>query len=341
MISRRADKLSLDLRILSLARERLAGMRDARESMLDAREREVYEKNPKVRELDGEIRAVFADALGAALSHGKVQEKIDEISVQSLALQQERIYEITAAGFPADYLDPGYMCEKCHDTGYIGREMCSCLTELYKEEQQKSLSDLFKLGDESFESFDLTLYDDRPDPKTGRSARESMALVLAVCRNYADSFGANSKNLLLTGAPGLGKTFLSACIARTVSGNGFSVVYDTAQSIFSKMEDDHFYRGDHDSVRAEIKRIMSCDLLILDDLGTEMISSFIQSALYELINTRLSSGKKTVINTNLSPEDIRIRYSPQIFSRLDGEYRALRFFGNDIRKVRQIRRPNV
>ena len=324
--------MSLDLRILARARERLSEMRDAREALLQAREREVYEKNPKVRELDGEIRAVFAGAVNAALSHGEnVQEKLDGISQESLALQKERIYEITAAGFPADYLDTGYLCDKCHDTGYIGRTMCTCLEALYKEEQRKSLSDLFKLGSESFESFDLSLYDDRPDPGTGHSPRESMTVVLAVCREYAENFGKNSKNLLLTGAPGLGKTFLSACIARTVAENGFSVVYDTALSVFAKLEDEHFIRGDPETVRAEVRRLETCDLLILDDLGTEMMSSFIQSALYGLVNTRLVSGKKTVINTNLTPEELSARYSPQISSRIGGEYRTLRFYGNDIR----------
>jgi DNA replication protein DnaC len=331
--------MSLDGRLLSLAKDRLDARRHARELERDRREREVYAKNPRVRELDSAIRTAMAKTFAAALDHADgLESRIEAVREECQNLEAERSEEIISAGFPYDYLDMGYICDDCQDTGFIGSKPCACLLELYAEEQRRALSDLFKLGSESFDSFDLSWYDENPDPVTGVSPREHMEAVKEMCYRYADGFGKRSMNLLLTGAPGLGKTFLSACIARTVSEHGFSVVYETAQTVFQRFEDQRFSRGDPEAVGADIKRYLSCDLLILDDLGTELTSSFTQSALYELINTRLTSGRKTVINTNLSVADIRSRYTPQIASRLEGEYQVLPFFGSDIRQLRRTRR---
>ena len=161
-----------------------------------------------------------------------------------------------------------------------------------------------------------------------------------MCVEYARKFGANSMNLFFVGEPGLGKTFLSACIARVVAESGNSVVYDMASSVFAKFEDAKFARNDDTAearaeVRAEIKRYLECDLLILDDLGTEMTTAFTVSALYELINTRLVAGKKTIISSNLPLQELQRRYSKQIMSRLEGDYEVLTSAGDDIRKKRK------
>jgi len=246
-------------------------------------------------------------------------------------LQKQRLSEIKKAGFPENYLDDGYMCEKCHDTGYADSKMCRCLEKIYKTEQRESLSSLLKLGNETFDNFDLLYYNDIS--KTGASHRQNMEVVFNTCVEYARKFGSKSRNLLLIGSPGLGKTFLSACIARVVADNGFSVVYDMAASIFSKFEDAKFRRtDDSEGLRNEVKRYFECDLLIIDDLGTEMTTAFTTSALYEIINTRLITGKKTIVNSNLTMEELERRYSEQIMSRLDGEYHKLKFHGEDIRK---------
>ena len=156
--------------------------------------------------------------------------------------------------------------------------------------------------------------------------------------NMVKSKGRNNfKNLFLTGAPGLGKTFLSACIARSVSEQGFSVVYDTAGNIFAQFENRKFQRDAEgvQTARDETRRYLNCDLLILDDLGSELTTQFTQSALYELINTRLVSDRRTVISSNLTPEDVVRRYTPQISSRLLGEFYILHFFGDDIRLLKR------
>ena len=158
------------------------------------------------------------------------------------------------------------------------------------------------------------------------------------CQDYAYQFGPRSGNLLLCGDPGLGKTFLSACVARVVSENGFSVVYDTAGHIFSQFEKVKFRREEDEDAEQHVERCTRCDLLIVDDLGTEMVTSFVKSALYQIINDRLTEKRPVVISTNLDPEAIGERYSPQIQSRLEGEFTVLPFFGEDIRvKKRQQR----
>jgi len=157
-----------------------------------------------------------------------------------------------------------------------------------------------------------------------------------ICWKYAIGFGAESGNLFLIGEPGLGKTFLSTCIAKVVSENGHAVVYDTAQNLFARFEVEKFGRSDDpEATQTDINRYLSCDLLILDDLGTEMTTSFVVSTLYTLINTRLLRKKPTIISANYSLEALASKYSPQIMSRLEGEYEVLTFFGRDIRKLKK------
>lgn len=329
--------MSLDPKILRRAKERLEEGRRAREAEFLRRKKEIYRLNPAIQELDRAIQSSLATVIGLTLQSGdNLQAAIEEIKAKNLSLQARRAEELVAMGYPMDYLDEKYACLKCRDTGYNGMEICSCLTELYQEEQRLELSALLKLGEETFDTFDLDYYDDTPDPATGLSPRRNMDIVYEICVRYAEKFGTGADNLFLTGSPGLGKTFLSTCIAKVVSERGFSVVYDTAASIFSKFEEEKFAKpADSSSLAGEIRRYMTCDLLILDDLGTELTTAFVISAFYNLVNTRLVTGKKTVISSNLSIEDVRRRYSPQIASRLEGEYQVLPFFGRDIRLLKK------
>jgi len=294
----------------------------------------VYARIPRIRALDAEIRATMSDLVAVALGADR-NGRVEDIRLRNLELQEQQRSELVRAGFSERYLDDEYICPDCHDTGYIRTEMCDCLLKLYKQEQRESLSSLFKLGDETFDNFDLSYYDNTPAPDTGISPRRSMEIIYETCVEYARKFGKKSMNLFFNGAPGLGKTFLSACIARVVAENGHSVVYDMASSIFAKFEDVKFLRTDDpEEVRAEVKRCLECDMLILDDLGTEMTTAFTISALYELINTRLVTGRKTIVSSNLTLNELRRRYSEQIMSRLEGEYQVLTFRGDDIRKKR-------
>ena len=328
--------MPLDGKILAQAKDILESKSRRNTELLTQREEEVYKKAPIIGALDAEIKETMMELVKVSLGMD-TNGKIEDIRKKNQKLQEERQNELKKAGFSIDFLDETYMCTKCNDTGYIKTTICSCLMDIYKSEQTKSLNNLFKLGDESFENFNLMFYDDEPFMGSSDSPRSTMKTIHDICFEYARNFGAKSDNLLFFGTPGLGKTFLSACIARVVADSGFSVVYDTAASIFGKYEDEQFGRINNPEevrgIRNDIKRYLECDLLVLDDLGTEFVTTFTISALYELINTRLINNKKTIISSNLDVgEFFKKGYTEEIVSRLTGDYQSLNFRGDDIRK---------
>ena len=249
---------------------------------------------------------------------------------QNQALQAQR-KALIAEKFPPEYAEEGPLCPHCGGTGYIGSSMCVCLEALCREEQKKELS-LLSAGERSFREFDLSYYPQTPDPQYGVSARVIMTRTFDVCRKYAETFSPDSGNLLFNGGTGLGKTLLSACIARAVTEKGYSVAYESAPHLFAKLEKNRFRPDENSAQLAE--ELSACDLLIIDDLGTEIPGAFVTSSLYTLVNDRLMAGKPTVISTNLTISEIRERYSPQIASRLQGMYQLLPFVGTDIRVLK-------
>ncbi len=330
-----------DANVLRRATRRLEEESRLRREETERRRQEAYARQPRLEQLDRRIQGTMAGLVAAALRQGgDASAAVRAVREENQALQQERAVLLGAMGLPPDALDDSPACPLCRDTGWQGAKMCRCLRELCAREQIKELSKLLDLGEQSFDTFRLDYYSQTPYPGRGASPRGNMELVYDVCLSYATKFGRFAiKNLFLSGAPGLGKTFLSACIARTVSENGFSVVYDTAGNVFAQFEARKFLRDSPNGLdaRDETRRYLNCDLLILDDLGSELTTQFTQSALYELVNTRLVAGKHTVISSNLSMEEAARRYAPQIVSRLDGEYHVLHFFGDDIRLVRKNR----
>jgi len=323
----------MDGRLLARARAQKEDMR-RRAMAEDERRRTVaYARVPELRTIDSRLVALMGEVVSAAMGQGRPME---EIKAESLDIQSRRAEILEENGWPMDWLDGAWSCPRCRDTGYVESRPCDCLLKLYEQERTKDLSALLKLGNESFETFDLTYYEDQFDPDTRVSPRKHMKTVLDFCRDYANDFGKNADNLLFWGGTGLGKTFLSACIARVVSRKGYSVVYETVVEALAAFENQKFRDG-QDDADARVARMLSCDLLILDDLGTEMITEFSKSAVYMLINSRLLSGKKTIISTNLSPDKIETTYTPQIASRLAGEYQELPFVGRDIRILRKER----
>jgi len=326
--------MSYDATVLRRVTARLEEEKRRRQRALEQRRIEVETRVPRVAEIDRRLRRTLLDVARATFEGGDPTQRINALRDENLALQAEREQLLAAAGYPADVLEDKPACLKCQDRGWNGARMCDCLKILCTQEQIKELSKLLNLGEQSFPNFHLEFYSTEIDPKRGVSPRENMTRVLEICRNYAQKFGKYYfDNLYLYGNPGLGKTFLSACIARVVSENGFSVVYDTAGNIFSAFEAQKFSKDDEDAREAkeETNRYLNCDLLILDDLGCELTTAFTQATLYTLINSRLVAGKRTIISSNLSPDELRRRYTPQIASRLEGEYRSLPFFGDDIR----------
>lgn len=327
--------------VLHHAQTRLAARRASREAAQEDLCREIYQALPRVAELDRLLRRTMAQVIAAALRDGQDPgPAVSRIRRENLWLQQERSNLLASAGYPEDAMDAKPLCGKCGDSGWVGAEMCDCLKVLCTQEQIKELSQLLDFGEQSFDQFDFSYYSPEVWPEWNRSPRENMEKVYKICRDYAQNFGRYYfNNLFLSGSTGLGKTFLSACIARTVSENGFSVVYDTAGNIFAQFEIQKFSRDGEDAREARdgTRRYLGCDLLILDDLGSEMTTPFVQSALYQLVNARLASDRRTVVSSNLTMDDVRRRYTPQISSRLEGEYRVLPFFGEDIRLQRKQR----
>ena len=318
--------------IMQRALARFDQARQRRAAEMEQRRRMLYARQPRLEEIERTLRGTMSRIVAAAAKKGEDPlPAIRALRDENLALQQERAQLLTELGYPADYLEDKPACPLCGDTGYDKKGVCRCLRQYYAREQLQELSRLLPLGEARFETFRFDLYDSTEWEGYGISPRANMERNFDVCRDFACQFSRGG-DLLLSGGTGLGKTFLSACIARVVSESGFSVVYDTAISIFAKLENDKF-RPDEETA-AEVRRCESCDLLILDDLGTEMTTSFVQSALYQLVNGRMIAGRSTIISTNLAPEELGQRYGAAILSRIEGGYEILPFFGEDIRRKR-------
>lgn len=329
--------MAYDGKILRRAEARYDEDKQRRAEQFRARQRSCYAREPRLEQIDRELSHTMAKIIASGMRRGTdPRGAILALKEENLTLQRERGELLHRMGYPADYLEPKPHCEKCNDTGWVGGKLCDCLRRYYTREQNAELSRLLDLGTQSFESFNFDYYSHVPDYEQNQSPYQRMEKNYDACRDYAYEFSPRSGNLLLSGEPGLGKTFLSASIARVVSEKGHSVVYDTATHIFSRFEAQKFRRDDDVAVAEDdVSRYMKCDLLIIDDLGTEMVSPFIQSALYQLVNTRLMTNRKTIVSTNLSPEELGRRYGPAIQSRFEGEFRILPFFGDDIRKLKK------
>lgn len=310
------------------ARARLAVQKADRESLTQQRLAEAYRQVPRLREIDCLLRQTMAAAVQAAFVGGEdVRSSIERVKQDNLALQRER-QALIEANFRPGWLDESPICERCGGSGYIGSSMCSCLKALCLDEQKNELT-LLAGSDASFEQFRLDYYPNTVDAELGVNIRTVMARTYDTCRQYAQNFGERSGNLLFSGDTGLGKTFLSACIAKEVAAQGFSVAYESASHLFANMERAKF-DADADA-QEKVNGYATCDLLIIDDLGTEMVGQFTVTSLYTLINDRILGNKATIVSTNLTTDAMARRYNAQIASRLRGGFQRLAFLGEDIR----------
>ena len=315
--------------VLSRARARLTAENERKRAEYEDHLARAYALRPRLREIDRALRGTSAKlAMLIFRQDGDPQAELAQLRAENEALQNERQWILDEAELPEGYLDDSPVCTLCGGTGYQGSRMCECLRELCRQEQKRELSALLPTGRERFENFSLELYPDRFYPDYGTTARTLMQKNLAFCRKYAQEFRPGARSLLFSGATGLGKTFLSGCVARQVSENGYSVVYVTAGKLFSDFEAVKFERAEAESLRD----YRDCELLIVDDLGTEMTTEFVKAALYELVNTRLLERRTSLISTNLNETDLEGRYGGQIASRLLGSYRVIYFLGDDIRR---------
>lgn len=295
----------------------------------------VYEKLPEFKELDESVSSLSVQ-YGKKLLNG-VEKDIQSLKEELDILRSSKEHLLVSAGFPKDYLEPVYECPDCHDTGYINGQKCHCfkkaVTDLLYE--QSNLKEILK--EENFDTFQLDFYSDNFfDPKTGRSSKNIIKDALKVCRHFTDTFGTEFHNLFLYGDVGVGKTFLSNCIAKELMDREYSVLYFSAPKFFNILAQNTFDKNDIDAHNM-FEYIFSCDLLIIDDLGTEYTNSFIASQLFTCINERLINKKSTIISTNLSLEALADLYTERAFSRITSSYTLLKLVGDDIRIKKKLK----
>jgi len=314
--------------VVRRARMRLAQAKEDRESENRQHLAECYARVPRIREIDMQLRRTMAQAAQAAFRQGSDGRALmDSIRQENLALQRERA-ALVDRYFEEGYLDESPICSSCGGSGYVGSTMCECLRELCRQEQKKEVS-ILSGSKETFSQFRLDYYPEAYDERFHASPRAVMERNFQSIRRYALTFTPNADNLLFVGGTGLGKTYLAACVARAVADRGYSVAYETAAHLFAKLEQAKFSPSEEN--RREAAKLTECDLLIIDDLGTEMPGQFVTAALYSLLNDRLLAGKPMLITTNLNEEDMKRRYSPQIASRIYGGFTGKAFVGDDIR----------
>ncbi len=298
------------------------------EAAAQAKRLEVYEKLPRVREIDSLLASTAFDIIRA--SFGKKESAADILALRrekNEKLIAERQVLLTGAGYSPDITEVKYTCDICNDSGFDGGVLCRCMHERYKKAVAAKINENLRVADVSFSDFRLDVY---PESGAGTlSPRAQMKEVFSFCRNFAENFSDDSMSLFINGDSGLGKTFLAHAIARTVAEKGFSVIYDTAFSILGALEDVKFGRREDD-----LNELYSCSLLIIDDVGCEMATPFTTSALYNIINSRLVTGAATIIISPLKREDISSRYGAHTLSRLEGDFVKLEFLGKDVRLMR-------
>lgn len=304
---------------------------------LDERVSEVYEKIPRIKEIQDEISTVAVDNMKSRL-FGKFTagEAKDELHRKIEALVTEKEKLMKAYGYSPSYLQMQYVCSDCRDTGYIENEKCHCLKDkitelLYSRSNLKEI-----LNKENFDTFNISLYSDKfADKVTGAKASENIKRVLETCKNFAKKFGTEFENLFIYGETGVGKTFLTNCIAKEVMDSSHSVIYVSAIHMFEVLAAEQFGKNDTQNLTGAYDFI-NCDLLIIDDLGTELVNSFTSSSLFNCINERFLNKKPVIISTNLSIGDIRQMYSERVFSRIASNYTMLKIFGEDLRIVTSL-----
>lgn len=306
------------------AEEKLAARRQAAVKKAQENRENLYAACPEMRKLDTALSGTAAEICRIALGRSaNVREEIEALKRENLQRQKKRAQMLAEIGLPADFTDIRYTCGVCGDTGYTDKGMCKCLKQLLIEEGFRSSGLGHLIEKQSFENFSLDYYEGQ--------AKELASHALETARRFAEDFDKTHANLLFIGGTGLGKTHLSTAVARRAIERGFDVVYDGVQNILSDFEHDRFRSG-YEEGESRSEKYFSCDLLILDDLGTEISNQFTLSVLYQLLNTRLCKGQSIIINTNLGQKNLLERYDERITSRLLGEFFPCLFRGTDIRR---------
>lgn len=306
---------------------------------LDDRHDALYKKLPELKEIHDKLvelsieqaRLEVLNPESAKKHNTAYAKQKDDLLARKAAILKENNY-------PADYLSPIFTCPVCKDTGYINNKPCNCFQQSKLQALYENSNLLDTLQNENFSTFNLDFYDDTEvNDNLSITARENMRRVRTICEDFIKSFDDEYDNLLFYGPTGVGKTFLTHCIAKALLDSGHTVVYLTSLQLFDILEKNKFHREDSVNTNEQIAYILNSDLLIIDDLGTELTNSFTGSQLYYFIEERHTNKRSTIISTNLSFSDLRDRYSERIFSRFTGYYDFKQIIGTDIRILKALK----
>lgn len=301
------------------------------------RKSRILREIPEAEKFEKEIASCGISAARAVLKGGNVKEEIEKLKEKSLKLQSQYKEALAKKGYTVEDTEPKYTCKKCSDKGYFELDnrtvMCDCLKQVLVECACAELNRRSPLSLCTFEDFSLQYYSPTLEEGYPRSSYEQIKNILSYCKEYADEFNENSKSLFMKGNTGLGKTHLSLSIANEVIKKGYGVIYVSTPSLVTQLEKEHFSYNKEDAKTEDA--LLDCDLLIIDDLGTEFTTPFSTSAIYNIFNSRLLANKPIILNTNLSLQELEKLYSQRFVSRIVGEAVRLDFFGKDIRILKK------
>lgn len=307
---------------------RLKAQREA-----EFRREKIFAEHPDIEKLNREISSCGIMAAKAVLMGSDVKTELNNLKEKSLSLQEKLKKRLVESGCTANALEPHYLCTVCEDTGYYEENnktlVCDCLKKALIKCSCDALNESSPLKLCTFDDFSLNHYSNDAQPGETSDYRK-MSRILEFCKNYAENFSNNSKSILMRGATGLGKTHLSLAIANEVIQMGYSAVYVSAPVILSKLEKEHF-SNNYNAEEETLSALMDCDLLIIDDLGTEFMNNFSVSEIYNIFNSRLLRSKPVIINTNLTLKEIESAYTQRFLSRIAGCAVRLDFVGSDVR----------
>lgn len=284
---------------------------------------EISAKIPELESIQQKLSNIGLSISKVFLFSDDKKADMEKLMEESLKLQEEKKKLLVKYGYDENALNITYHCPDCKDTGFIGSRRCKCHKELLKNIERENLSKIAPLDDCTFDAFKTEYY-----PDTERAER-----IRANCLKYATNFTTNSKSIIFYGGTGLGKTHLSLAIANVAINRGYSVVYGTAQNILNDLQNENF--GRTDNIRYYERAVLNCDLLIIDDLGTEFKSAYTVAELYNIINSRILAKLPTIISTNSTPQELEEKYDQRVTSRIIGEYAPLVLQGNDIRYIKR------
>lgn len=297
------------------------------------RKQAIYSKVPRIKELDDAISTLCVDAAKIIL----LNPGTDCDYKSKLAKLKEEKQLLLSQNFSLEFLEPPYECPDCRDTGYIGNQKCHCMKKLIIDAlyEQSNLKEV--LSRENFSSFNIRLYkDDIIDSATGLTSLDNITNAITTAKNFIKDFGLSYQNIFIYGNTGVGKSFLTNCIAKELMDNSYSVIYISAIKLFDILAEYAFNKQSMDAYE-QYSNIFECDLLIIDDLGTELVNNFTASQFFNCINQRFLNHKPIIISTNLSLSDLRATYSERVFSRITSDYTLIKIFGDDLRMKKVLK----